>query len=90
MIATLYRIVRAIWVYLVIYGHIHWFDALIFSFAYQIMISWLFNRSGGSVLIVMVFHFASNVIGGGIMYPVFTGAAGRVITLMVTLACTIV
>jgi hypothetical protein len=56
------------------YGHIRWFDILLFSFAFQIMISWLFNRSGGSVLIVMVYHFASN-LSGAIMLPVFTGAA---------------
>lgn len=89
LVATLITgLIRSIWhLPLYIYGHIHWFDALIFSFAFQIMISWLFNRSGGSVLIVMVFHFASNVIGGGIMHPVFTGAAQTsYYALMVTLA----
>jgi uncharacterized protein len=71
-------VLRSIWhLPLMIYGHIHWFDLLFFSFAFQIMISWLFNRSGGSVLIVMIYHFASNVIGGGIMFPVFTGAAQK-------------
>ena len=92
LIATLATgLIRSIWhLPLFIYGHIHWFDALIFSFAFQIMISWLFNRSGGSVLIVMVFHFASNVIGGGIMHPVFTGASQTsYYALMVTLAWTI-
>jgi hypothetical protein len=68
-------VLRSIWhLPLVIYGHIPWFDMLIFSLAFQVMISWLFNGSGGSVLIVMVFHFASNV-SGAIMSPVFTGAA---------------
>jgi hypothetical protein len=68
-------VVRAIWhLPLVIYGHIPWYDMLFLSFAFQIIISWLFNRSGGSVLIVMVFHFASN-ISGAIMSSVFTGAA---------------
>jgi uncharacterized protein len=67
-------VVRAIWhLPLVIYGHIPWYDALFFTLAFQIMISWLFNGSGGSVLIVMLFHFASNV-SGAIMSPVFTGA----------------
>jgi len=67
-------IVRAIWhLPLVIYGHIPWYDALFFTFAFQFMISWLFNGSGGSVLVVTVFHFASN-ISGAIMSPVFTGA----------------
>ena len=66
---------RAIWhIPLLIYGHIAWFDVLIFTFAFQIMISWLFNRSGGSVLVVMIFHLASN-ISSAIMSPAFTGAA---------------
>jgi len=69
-------VVRAIWhLPLVIYGHIPWYDMLFFTFAFQIMISWLFNGSGGSVLVVMVFHFAMNV-SGAIMAPVFTGADG--------------
>jgi membrane protease YdiL (CAAX protease family) len=74
LIATLGTgVVRAIWhLPLVIYGHIPWYDALFFTLAFQIMISWLFNGSG-SVLVVMVFHFASN-ISGAIMAPVFTGA----------------
>jgi len=53
--------------------HIPWFDILIFTFAFQIMVSWLFNGSRGSVLIVMLFHFSSNVCGA-IMSSVFTGA----------------
>jgi hypothetical protein len=65
---------RAIWhLPLFIYGHIPWYDFLIFSFAFQIMISWLYNGSRGSVLIVMIFHFSSN-ISGAIMSSVFTGA----------------
>jgi hypothetical protein len=87
VIATLVTsVLRSIWhLPLLIYGHIYWFDILFFSFAIQIMISWLFNRSGGSVLIVMVYHFASNV-SGGIMSPVFTGAAQtRYYALMVAL-----
>jgi len=67
---------RAIWhLPLFFYGHIPWFDLLIFSFAFQIMITWLFNRSGGSALIVMIFHFASNVLAGGIMLPAFEGTS---------------
>jgi uncharacterized protein len=80
--------IRAIWhLPLLVYGHIHWFDLLFFSFALQIMVSWLFNRSGGTVLITMVYHFTSNIIGGGIMFPVFTGAnQTSYFALMVTLA----
>jgi uncharacterized protein len=81
-------VVRAIWhLPLVIYSHIPWYDMLFLSFAFQIIISWLFNRSGGSVLVVMVFHFASN-ISGAIMSPVFTGAAATsYYVLFVALAC---
>jgi membrane protease YdiL (CAAX protease family) len=68
--------IRSIWhLPLLIYGHLYWFDMLVYSFALQVMISWLFNRSRGSVLVVMAYHFASNLIGGGIMFPVFSGAA---------------
>ena len=90
LIATLATgVFRAMWhLPLFINGHLPWFDMLIFSFAFQIMISWLFNGSGGSVLIVMVFHFASNVFAGGIMIPAFAGAARTsYIALFVALAC---
>jgi hypothetical protein len=92
LIATLLTgLIRSIWhLPLLIYGHIYWFDLLIFSFAFQIMITWLFNRSGGSVLVVMGYHFASNVFGGGIMFKVFTDASQtRYQILFVTLACVI-
>jgi hypothetical protein len=66
---------RAIWhLPLFIYGHIPWFDVLIFEIAFQLIIAWLYNRSGGSVPVVMVFHFASNILGAA-MSPVFAGAA---------------
>lgn len=55
-------------------GAIPWYDVVFFSMAFQFLISWLFNRTGGSVLIVMLFHLTSNVIGGGIMIPLFSGA----------------
>ncbi len=66
---------RAIWhLPLFIYGHIPWFDVVISSIAMQLIIAWLFNRSGGSVLIVMLFHLASNISGAVINRSVFTGA----------------
>jgi uncharacterized protein len=66
---------RAIWhLPLVLYGHIPWFDMLIFSFALQSIITWLYNRTQGSVLIVMLCHLASNIFGGGMMVPLFTGS----------------
>jgi hypothetical protein len=68
-------LIRAGWhLPLMISGAIPWFDALLFSMALQFMISWLFNRTGESVLIPMLFHLTSNVVGGGMMVPLFTGA----------------
>ena len=65
---------RAIWhLPLFFYGKIPWFDIFLFSFAFQIMIAWLYDRSGKSVLVVMVFHFTSNIMGA-VMAPVFAGA----------------
>jgi hypothetical protein len=55
----------------VLYGHIPWFDALFFSVAFQIMITWLYHRTGRSVLIVMLFHLTSN-IAGAVVAPLFT------------------
>jgi hypothetical protein len=66
---------RAIWhLPLFLYGHLFWFDILIFSFAFQLIIAWVFNRSGGSVPAVILLHFMSNLLGSG-MNPVFDGAA---------------
>lgn len=68
-------VIRAGWhLPLVISGAIAWYDAIFFSLAFQLLISWLFNRTGGSVLIPMLFHLTSNVVGGGIMLPLFAGA----------------
>jgi hypothetical protein len=67
-------IFRVIWhLPLFIYGHIPWFDVVVSSIAMQLIIAWLFNRSGGSVLVVMVFHLASNIFGAVINRTVFTG-----------------
>lgn len=55
---------RCIWhVPLFLYGHIPWFDVFIFSFTFQLIIAWVFYRSGGSVPAVMVLHFVSNLMG---------------------------
>jgi hypothetical protein len=68
-------VIRAVWhLPLVIYGAIPWYDAVFFAMAFQFLITWLFNRTGGSVLIVMLFHLTSNVVGGGIMVPLFSGS----------------
>ena len=58
---------------LALYGHIPWYDVVFFSFAFQFLISWLFNRTGGGVLPPMLFHLTSNVVGGALMVPLFMG-----------------
>lgn len=65
---------RSIWhLPLFLYGHIPWFDVFIFTFAFQLMIAWVFYRSGGSVLAVMVLHFVSNLMFP-FTFPLFEGA----------------
>jgi membrane protease YdiL (CAAX protease family) len=65
---------RSIWhLPLFLYGHIAWFDIFIFTFAFQLLIAWVFYRSGGSVLAVMLLHFVSNLMGS-FTFLVFEGA----------------
>jgi hypothetical protein len=69
-------VMRAVWhIPLFIYGHIPWFDVVVLEIAIQLIIAWLFNRSGGSVLIVMWFHFISN-IGGVVIGPATFAGSG--------------
>jgi hypothetical protein len=86
--SLLMGVIRAGWhLPRMISGAIPWFDAVFFSFAFQFLITWLFNSTGGSVLIPMLFHLTSNVIGGGVMVPLFTGLDhDRFYILFVTLA----
>ena len=73
--ALVVGVMRAIWhIPLFIYGHIPWFDVVVSEMAMQLIIAWLFNRSGGSVLVVMWFHLASNISGAVINSSVFTGS----------------
>jgi uncharacterized protein len=64
---------RLLWhLRLFLYGTLYWFDIFIFAFAFQIIIAWLYDRSGKSVPAVMLFHFVWNVLGA-ILSPVFAG-----------------
>jgi len=64
MAALALGVFRAIWhLPLFMYGTLYWFDILLFEVAVQVIIAWLYNRSGGSVLAIMVFHFVSNLMG---------------------------
>lgn len=57
-------VLRAGWhLPLVLYGHIPWYDIVFLPLAFQFLITWQYNRTRGSVLIVMLFHFTSNLMG---------------------------
>lgn len=76
LIATLVTgIFRGLWhLPLVVYGVIPWYDALFFVLALQVIIAWIYNKSGGSVPAVMVTHFMSNTLTGYTMLLVFSGS----------------
>ena len=72
--ALVLSVFRAIWhLPLVLYGKIYWFDALFLNLAFQIIVAWLYNRSGRSVTLIMLMHFTSNIMGT-LLTPVFAGA----------------
>jgi len=75
LLATLVLgVLRGVWhLPLVIVGAIPWYDAALMTpFVFQPIISWLYNRSRGSVPVVFVFHYASNLFSVFVS-PVFTG-----------------
>jgi hypothetical protein len=75
LIATaLLGILRASWhLPLAIYGTIPWYDVVFFEVAFQFLIAWLYNRTKGSVPVVMLFHLTSNLVGI-YLHALFTGA----------------
>jgi|Napbiome12C3dose_1001474.scaffolds.fasta_scaffold00012_91 membrane protease YdiL (CAAX protease family) len=75
-------IFRGIWhLPLLIVGAIPWYDAVWFTpFVFQPFISWLYNKSGGSVLVVMFFHYMSNLLFAA--SPSFTGADKTLYTIL--------
>jgi hypothetical protein len=58
---------------LFLYGKLYWFDIVILSFAFQILLAWLYDRSNGSLPAVMLTHFTSNILGA-MMSSVFAGS----------------
>jgi len=67
-------VLRAVWhLPLVLYGHLPWYDFLFYNLALQFVITWLYLGTRGSVLVVMLFHLASNVVFR-LMSPLFAGA----------------
>ena len=80
---------RSIWhLPLFLYGHIPWFDVFTFTFAFQLLIAWVFYRSGGNVLAVMALHFVSNLMFP-FTYPMFTGAEHATYTALFISAATV-
>ena len=72
--STILGALRAVWhLPLMFSGAIPWYDVLFLSFAFQFLISWIYNRTNGSALIVILFHFTSNVLGA-VTHQLFTGA----------------
>lgn len=47
---------------------------LISIFSATLVLTWVFNRTKGSVLLPMIFHSAVNTIGGGYFFQMFSGA----------------
>jgi hypothetical protein len=75
LIATLILgVFRGIWhLPLVLVGAIPWYDAVLMTpLVFQPIISWLYNKTGGSVPVVIVFHYLSNLLSVGVS-PVFAG-----------------
>lgn len=54
-------------------GNIYWSD-IVEILAVQIVLSWLFNASGGSVLVIMLLHLLNNTISGEFVMQWFSGA----------------
>ena len=48
-------------------------------FGGTLMLTWIFNRTNGSVLMTMLFHATLNTIGAKLIFPLFSG--GMLITL---------
>lgn len=65
-------LIRMVWhTPLLLYGTIPWYDFIFYSFALQLILSWLYNRSDGSVLIVMIGHLFSNLVFATV-YPLLS------------------
>jgi membrane protease YdiL (CAAX protease family) len=75
LIATLIMAaIRIGWhVPLMLNGNVSWIDIPL-MLAAQIVIVWLFNRTGGSVLAIMLLHLMNNTFSGEFVSQFFTGA----------------
>jgi uncharacterized protein len=53
-------------------GEVHWSDIL-FILGFVVVFNWVFNSTGGSVLILMLMHAMNNTISGSFVSPMFSG-----------------
>ena len=58
---------------LMVVGEVNWSD-LVLVIAVSVVLTWVFNNSNGSVLIVMLLHAMNNTISGSFFSPMFSGA----------------
>jgi len=58
---------------LMVTGQVHYSD-LVLIIAAVIVFNWVFNNTGGSVLLIMLMHAANNAVSGGFFSPMFSGA----------------
>ncbi|MGH3147817.1 MAG: CPBP family intramembrane glutamic endopeptidase [Rubrobacter sp.] len=86
-------IVGVVWAFwhlpLMVEGVIPWSD-LAYVTVQSVVYAWLFNNTGGSVLLVMLFHTMNNVVSGGFFRAMFSGADwARMGWLLVALWCAV-
>jgi uncharacterized protein len=53
-------------------GNIQWAD-IVFLPAWAVVLTWVLNSTGGSVLLIMLSHAMNNTISGGFFGPMFAG-----------------
>src|SRR5207342_2130354 len=58
---------------LMVAGQVHYSD-IVLILAAVIVFNWVFNNTGGSVLIIMLMHAANNAVSGSFFSPMFSGA----------------
>jgi membrane protease YdiL (CAAX protease family) len=78
-------VLGAIWhLPLMLIGQNQWPDIVLIIAAY-LLITWIYNRTNGSVLLVLLFHAATNTIGGGFLGRIYTGADAMQLSIWHTL-----
>jgi hypothetical protein len=83
-------LVRMVWhTPLLMSGAIPWYDYLFYSFALQVILTWLYNRTQGSVLIAMIGHLFSNLMPAT-LFPLFGGAHQEQYWMLMVLASWVV